>query len=105
MSEIIKKFGVDFHSEGGALTLPLSAIDETERKFSGISKRRHDSGWTISGEVQEDYYRWVNSFEAYHQKYGKVYGDFEENVVAESEEAFAHFYKHHTPYSWDYADI
>lgn len=65
----------------------------------------HESGWAITGDVQEDYYRWVNEFEAIHPKYGKVYGDFETVVYAESEEALEHFIKHHPPEYWDYYDI
>lgn len=63
------------------------------------------SGWTILGEVQEDYYQWVNYFEAYHPDYGWVKGDFEDEVQAESEEAFNHFMEHHPYEEWDYGDI
>ena len=65
----------------------------------------HDSGWVVLAELKEDYYEWVNEFEAYHKDYGCVCGDFEETVNADSEEAFQHFYKHHKPHSWDYGDI
>lgn len=90
---ITKKFGVDFKSEYGALTLNPEEIGE------------HPDGWIISGEVHEDYYEWVNEFEAHHPTYGKVWGNFEEEVYAESEEGFQHFYKNHTPVAWDYGDI
>jgi hypothetical protein len=37
--------------------------------------------------------------------YGTVHGDFEEKIVATSEEAYNHFIKHHKPDVWDYQDI
>lgn len=63
------------------------------------------SGWTIEGEVYEDYYEWVNYFTATHPVYGKIEGDFEEIVTAETQEAFEHFCRHHPPNEWDYWDI
>ena len=89
---VTKKYGVDFNSPGGALTLSDTSIGT------------HESGWTITGEVHEDYYTWVNDFEATHPQFGIVKGNFEGEVVAETEEAFAHFWKHHKPYAWDYSD-
>ena len=82
-----------FVSSGAAITL--------EREQIGT----HDSGWTITGEIHEDYYFWVNYFEANHPKYGKLSGDYEEEIIAESVEAFEHFYKNHPPHRWDYNDI
>ena len=66
---------------------------------------KNDSGWTVTGQVHEDYYEWVNEFEATHETYGRVWGDFEYTVWADSEEGYNHFYKHHTPEEWDYWDI
>lgn len=88
-----KHFGTDFDSLGGALTLSPSDLGT------------HDDGWTVVGEIHEDYYEWVNEFKAIHPKYGKVWGDFEGTVYADSEEGFQDFYKHHTPEAWDYMDI
>lgn len=65
----------------------------------------NESGWNIKGEIITDYYSWVNSFVAEHEEYGKVQGDFEEEVEASSIEAFEHFILHHHPESWDYWDI
>jgi len=64
-----------------------------------------ESGWTIKGKVQEDYYEWVDFFTATHPKYGKIEGDFEDTVTAETQEAFEHFYKHHPPTEWDKSEI
>ena len=91
---IIKKFGIDFISPGGALTLYPSYITEL-----------NESGWVISGTIHEDYYEWVNEFEAIHPVYGKVWGDFEIEVFADSEEGFNNFYENHPPNAWDYDDI
>jgi hypothetical protein len=66
---------------------------------------QHDDGWTVEGEVHEDYYEWVNEFVATHPTYGRVEGDFEVEVVAESQEALDHFLKHHHYDEWDYYDI
>jgi hypothetical protein len=65
----------------------------------------NDSGWTITGKVSEDYFKWVNHFNAVHPEYGVVKGDFEERVVATSQLAYKHFVKHHAPSVWDYQDI
>lgn len=101
---ITKKYKTDFKSDGGALTLPSSAVTESGAS-SGVHERTHESGWTIKGEVHEDYYEWVNDFEATHPKFGKVSGNFEQEVTADSEEAFADFWKNHEPEAWDYGDI
>lgn len=99
-----KRFGVDFHSEGGALTLSVSEVSEHDVS-GGNHSRTHKSGWTISGEVHEDYFTWVNEFQAQHSKYGKVWGNFEGSVFSDSETGFKHFFKHHPPNAWDYWDI
>ena len=85
--------GADFDNHSGALTLSPD-INGT-----------HDSGWTVDGEVHEDYFSWVNEFTATHPKHGRVAGDFESVVKADTAEGFAHFMKHHPPEAWDYADI
>jgi len=100
-----KKFGADFTSAGGALTLPSSSVVDGTAVYGVIYQRTHESGWTIKGEVHSDYYEWVNDFEATHPKFGKVAGNFEGEVIADSEEGFAHFWKHHQPQAWNYGDI
>lgn len=103
-SPVAKRFGVDFHSGGGALTLdPLEVNDVHEA--TGWFARTHKDGWTITGEVHEDYYYWVNDFAASHPEHGLVWGDFESVVFASSEAGFQHFYANHTPGAWDYHDI
>ena len=65
----------------------------------------NSSGWVITGETKEDYLTWVNEFEAQHPKFGKVWGDFEVTVFADSEEGYRHFFENHPPEEWDYWDI
>ena len=87
---ITKEFNITGHD---ANTLPQECIGKNE------------SGWEISGEIHEDYYCWVNDFEAIHPTYGKVWGNFEDKVFADTEEGYNHFIKNHPPESWDYWDI
>lgn len=101
---VVKRFGVDFDSPGGALTLDVSSVSEL-RVEDGTHSRTHADGWTVSGEVHEDYFTWVNEFEASHPVHGFVWGDFESLVFATSEEAFQHFHANHPPSAWDYGDI
>jgi hypothetical protein len=96
---ITKTFNYD-----SALTLSWKTVSE-KRVTSGTHTRTHDSGWTITGEICEDYYVWIARFEAVHPKFGKVWGDFEHEVHADGEEGFDDFYRNHTPYEWDYGDI
>jgi hypothetical protein len=63
------------------------------------------NGWVVTGEVHEDYYEWVNYFEANHPSFGRVWGDFESEVHADSQEAYDDFIKNFQPESWDYHDI
>jgi len=92
---MFKKTCDEFGYSGGhmALTLCPSVLGENA------------SGWTIQGDIHEDYYEWVNEFEAFHPFFGKVWGNFEDEVYADSEEAFEDFYKNHPPNEWDYWDI
>lgn len=88
-------FVVDFNITGSdAYTLSESHIGTHE-----------DTGWTIEGEIHEDYYTWVNEFKATHPDFGLVWGDFEKSVMAYSQEGYEHFLKNHPPESWDYYDI
>jgi len=103
--KVIKKFGIDFDSDGGALTLRPSDVGVTGDDL-GLHTYTHErSGWTITGKVVEDHYTWINEFKATHPLYGSVKGNFERKVVATSEARFNHFYKNHPPESWDYEDI
>ncbi len=103
---ITKKFGIDFDSKGGALTLaPFEVVQLDDYKHNVEYSRAHKDGWTITGVIHEDFYEWVNDFNAHHPLYGKIKGNFEHKVYATSEEGFTHFWKHHAPQAWDYGDI
>lgn len=65
----------------------------------------NDDGWFIVGEVITDWYSWVNCFQAFHEDFGFVMGDFEDEVYASSVEAFEHFIIEHSPDCWNYMDI
>ena len=88
-------------------------VDYSHREFNTMARTlspgdlgyNEDSGWTIEGEVVEDYYEWVNEFTATHPVYGKIEGNFEIEVEAESQEALDHFLEYHEPQVWDYWDI
>ena len=73
--------------------------------LSPVHLGENESGWVITGDIKEDYYTWVNEFEAVHPIYGKVWGNFEYEVYADSEEGYEHFFQNHTPEEWDYWDI
>lgn len=84
---------------------PEEVFGPNHKSEVGYSVFTHADGWTIGGVICEDYYMWVNYFEASHPDYGLVRGNFEDEVQAESLEAFEHFTRHHAPYEWDYGDI
>ena len=67
-----------------------------------------EDGWTINAEIQEDYYKWINDFEAVKYDGDKVYtvkGNFENEVICSSLEALEDFLTNHMPEEWDYWDI
>lgn len=100
-------FDVDFHSEGGALTLPVEAVVSPKTIWNSgeIHQRTHCNGWTVIGSPCEDYYEWVNDFVAIHNTYGAVWGNFEATVRATSEDAYKNFISCFPPEAWDYYDI
>lgn len=116
---ITKTFDKDFSHLFGeyhyskALTLSVTAVMgipncvETGLVFDRdtVYSYIHDSGWTISGKLRADWFIWVNDFEASHPKYGRVWGNFEKEVHADSEDGFNDFWTHHQPKAWDYGDI
>ncbi len=62
-------------------------------------------GWTITGVVKKDYYKWVNFFEATHAEFGEVYGNYDYKIFASSKEGYLNFCKHFPFHEWDYDDI
>lgn len=110
---ITKKLGVDFFVEevekkffsAPAFTLNPEEVLDNHTNETGTYVREHPDGWTISGRIVEDYYYWVNDFEASHPVYGRVWGNFEDEVYCDTEEGYEHFMKYHHPCAWDYYDI
>jgi hypothetical protein len=99
-------FAVTFDTGGMASTLDPSEVCENhDGDSAGHFSRTHADGWTISGTIHEDWYCWVNSFEAHHPVFGAVWGDFEGEVCADSELGYNAFYRAHGPKFWDYQDI
>jgi hypothetical protein len=98
-----KKFELSYNSE--ARTLNVDQVRGKYEEVCGPSTYTHADGWTISGSVSEDYYYWVNAFEASHPVFGRVWGDFETMVCADSEEGYNAFVSAHGPEVWDYYDI
>lgn len=87
-----------------ARTLSCLVVSET-RDHEGQSSRTHENGWTVSGVVKYDYYRWVNDFVAKHPVYGTVRGNFESVVYATSKKAYKMFTEAFDVVEWDYQSI
>ena len=75
------------------------------RTLSADSVGENSSGWFVIAAIQEDYYKWVNYFEAFHPDYGLVFGDFEQGVFASCEKTLEQFITDHPYEDWDYWDI
>ena len=97
----MKKFIKDFSNEPFTLCSTGDA-----RTLSPDDIGTHKDGWTITGEIHEDYFYWVNDFDAIH-KNGRwfVKGNFQGIIEASSEKALEDFIKHHPYHEWDYGDI
>lgn len=104
---VTKSFGIDFFSEGGALTLSPSVVEDNNVELPDYVEftKTHENGWTITAFISENYYRWVNEFSAVHPVFGNVWGDFQNFVYADSEEGFQDFYNKFPPNEGDYHDI
>lgn len=97
----------DQHVSAPAYTLAPSEVKEEYGKedYGHEFTRTHEDGWTIKGVISEDYYVWVNDFEATKKDGSFVRGNFEDKIEASSVKALKNFLKNHTPDSWDYWDI
>ena len=65
---------------------------------------RHSDGWHIVGNVEEDYFRWINNFKATNGKHF-VCGNFEKLIYADSPETLVRFLSKYPYTEWDYGDI
>lgn len=76
-----------------------------------ILNKENDHQWIFNAEVQEDYYEWINGFEAIHPKFGKVCGNLEKHIKFEKnqneEELLIDFIKQNLKFMlvWNYLDI
>ncbi len=98
-------YEVRFADDSMAHTLDAEEVCENHGSLTGFSSRTHADGWTISGDIKEDWYYWVNTFEAHHPVFGRVWGDFEDVVFADSQQGYEAFCASHPPRTWDYQDI
>lgn len=70
-----------------------------------IFTRIHSNGWTITGNMSNDYYSWVEKFEAIHPTFGKIVGVVDDKIYATSEEGYEDFIKNHPITGMDLDDI
>src|ERR1700747_840826 len=100
---IYKSYDNNEHTEE---TINKDAFDKINEVLNNLDKfnqigefitKTNESGWTIKAKIQRDYYEWINYFEAEHETYGKLYGDYSNIIYAKSKEAFEHFHTHHYP--------
>lgn len=77
------EFIKEFDSKGQARTLHPSVVHENHMYETGEYSRSHGNGWTVTGEILEDHYYWVNDFTAYHPIYGNIKGNYETQIVGQ----------------------
>lgn len=74
-----------------------------------IFERTHPDGWTIKGVMCNDWYSWVEVFEATHPQFGKVWRTEEDaknhTVKATTREAYDNFVINHEFIGFCYDDI
>jgi hypothetical protein len=71
-----------------------------------IYTKTHSDGWTISGVIYENWFKWVPEFTACHPVYGSIFSVFHEfKVMSESREAYNHFITHHPIFVLDLYDV
>jgi hypothetical protein len=103
------KFIIKFDYPYDARTLYLHYVSDDEsddeNPYKSYSTKTHENGWTISGEIHYDWVTWVNEFSAKHPVFGRVYGDFEKEVISDSEEGYNDFINNFPIDIWDYQDI
>lgn len=105
-----KKLGVDYLVgyplfKTQAITLNPEYVLPGHDEETGTFTHVHLNGWIVTGEIVEDYYHWVNNFEAFHPYYGWVKGNFEDEIQCDTEEGFLKFMEEFPPNEWDYYDI
>jgi hypothetical protein len=72
--------------------------------FPRVFERTHKDGWTIRGEIHNDWYSWVEDFVATHPENGAITREGNE-VTAPSKQVWDTFVKRHPLTPFDYGDI
>jgi hypothetical protein len=96
---------------GEHLSITFNPWDISNKKKLEYYKqysRTHKNGWTISGQIEEDWVSWVSFITAFHKSYGIIYGHFSEEIIVVSDnpdEALFHFLDNNTPLVWNSWDI
>jgi len=106
---IIKLKQLNISSEIYTLSIDnISDINLTENDIdkNKIYTKIHNSGWTISANLDADYYVWIDYFTASHSEFGKIIGNLKENeIITDSEEGYTHFINNHKIETFDLYDI
>lgn len=87
-------------------TLNVLCVQDSEIPKTGFYIKYHEhTSWTIIGNCIEDWFYWIDDFEAHHPTHGIIFGSFNKNVYAESKECFENFVSSHHYEEWDAGDI
>ncbi len=87
---------------------PWDISNKKKLEYYKQYSRTHKNGWTISGQIVEDWVSWVPFITAFHKIYGIIYGDFSEEIIVVSDnpdEALFHFLDNNIPLVWTSWDI
>lgn len=110
-----QKIGIKNEDVGTRMQEMMSAVknDQLDTFFDSdpneIFERMHLDGWTIKGVMCNDWYSWVEVFEATHPQFGKVWRTEEDaknhTVKATTREAYDNFIINHEFIGFCYDDI
>lgn len=84
---------------------PWDISNKKKLEYYKQYSRTHKNGWTISGQIVEDYVSWVPFITASHKNYGIIYGDFSEEIIVVSDnpdKALFHFLDNNMPLVWKF---
>lgn len=87
-------------------TVKLETDPDYERGHLYV--KTHDNGWTVSAEIQADYYTWISNLTAEHPEYGTVQMNGADQIfTASSMQAYDQFDSAFGKWfqQWDYQDI
>lgn len=87
---------------------PWDISNKKKLEYYKQYSRTHKNGWTISGQIVEDYVSWVPFITAFHKNYGIIYGDFSEEIIVVSnnpDKTLFNFLDNNMPLVWTSWDI